>query len=118
MATQTKYCTYQYYRIPNYPPTLQPSVTALVTISDDYWRGTATDLLKELETIWYRQGGNYVKKEYFPKDVTRLSIALNKIVPQLLDADIFVEHVRSAKKREIVIRRQRRAKGFFATYIW
>ena len=84
-------------------------MTYLVTGSDDYWRGTATEPLKELEARRHLIDGLRCYKTLY---------SAKKIASQLLDNDVVVEHVRSAKKREIVIRRQRRSKGFFATYIW
>ena len=75
---------------------LASAVNYLVTRSDDYWRGTATDLLYLLEG----------KTNDIAVDATRLSKRLNNIASHLLNKDVVVEHVRSAKTREIILLRQ------------
>ena len=77
---------------------LASAVNYLVTRSDDYWRGTATDLFYLLKG----------KTNDIAVDATRLSKRLNNIASHLLNKDVVVEHVRSAKTREIVLRRPSR----------
>jgi hypothetical protein len=58
------------------------------------WRGTASDLLSVLDG----------KTGELPVDGTRLSKRLNKLASQLLAMGIVMERVKSAKKREILLR--------------
>ena len=69
---------------------------AVVNLMDGVatWRGTASDLLSVLDG----------KTGELPVDGTRLSKRLNKLASQLLAMGIVMERVKSAKKREILLR--------------
>lgn len=78
-----------------------PIGAPLITLmaSRNEWTGTATDLLRDLESLLPKDGERIRRPQRWPKDATRCSGALTRITPNLRAQGIRVDRERSGDRR-------------------